>query len=69
MLASTALRDDQKREAADLLNELTENTAKPPEQRRAASVMKAIAAGFEHLVGNAHHLVALWTAIAPRLGF
>jgi hypothetical protein len=67
ILASAALNDDQKREAADLLNEVIEDAAKPPQQRRSRAVMNRIAGGLGQVLSQAANLATLWTAIEPHL--
>ena len=67
IFASGTLNNAQKQEAADLLNEVAEDAAKPPEQRRSRVVMKTIATGLGQVLGHAADLYTLWTAIEPHL--
>lgn len=67
VLASNALDAVQKQEAADLLKEVVEDVAKPPEQRRSRAVMKTIASGLSQVLSHAADIYALWAAIEPNL--
>jgi hypothetical protein len=61
------LNNGQKQEAADLLNEVVEDLAKPPQQRRPRAVMKSITVGLGHVLSHAADLFTLWTAIEAHL--
>jgi hypothetical protein len=67
IIASPELTPQQKQEAADLLNEVTEKEAKPPTQRRSKTAMKAIATGLGHVLANAANLAKIWEAIGPHI--
>ena len=69
ILQSTALDDAQKREAADLLNEVVKDVATPPQERRSRAVMRTIAQGLSQALSHTADLYTLWTAIAPHLPF
>lgn len=69
ILASTTLETARKQEAADLLREVVEDVAKPPQQRRSRVVMKTIGAGLGVVLSHAADLATLWTAIEPHLHF
>ena len=67
IIASTVITAAQKQEAVELLNEVADDAAKPPQQRRARSAMKTIAAGLGQVLSHAADLYTLWTAIEPHL--
>ena len=67
VLASTTLESARKQEAADLLNELVQDAAKPADQRRSRTVMAAIGAGLAQVLSVSADLYTLWTGIAPAL--
>jgi hypothetical protein len=67
IIASTTLNRDQKQEAADLLNEVVEDVAKPPQQRRSRAVMKTITVALGQMLSHAADLYTLWTAVEPHL--
>lgn len=64
ILASSTLEKSQKQEAADLINELAADEAKPPQKRRSRAVMRAVAIGLGQLLSTSADVYTLWTAIA-----
>src|SRR5207247_23293 len=69
VLRSEALDATQKREAADLLNEVVEDAATPSPQRKSRTVMKTIGTGLGQVLSHSADLYTLWTAVAPYLPF
>lgn len=67
IIASSILNPTQKQEAVDLLNEVAEDVAKPPQQRRSRTAMKMIVTGLGQVLSSAADLYTLWTAIGPHL--
>jgi hypothetical protein len=67
IIASPALTNTKKREAVDLLNEITDDAAKPAHRRRPRPVMLAIATGLGAVLSHVGDLCTLWTAIASHL--
>jgi len=67
ILKSNDLTDDDKRAAADLLNEVVADTTKGPAQRSPRVVMKAVANGLGQVLSKAAQLATLWKAIEPHL--
>ena len=67
ILASDTLTDDQKRGAAELLNEVVAEATKSAAPRRPRVVMQAIATGLGNVLARAAQLATLWKAIEPHL--
>lgn len=67
ILTSNDLTDDDKREAADLLNEVVADATKDPAQRSSRVVMKAVASGLGQVLSKAAQLAAIWKVIEPHL--
>jgi hypothetical protein len=67
ILASNELTDDDKRDAADLLNEVVADAAKSPAQRSPRAVMKTIASGLAQVLAKAAQLASIWKAIEPHV--
>lgn len=67
ILTSDILTDDEKRDAAELLNEVVAEVTKDQNQRRPRVVMQAIANGLGQVLSRAAELATLWTAIEPQL--
>jgi len=67
ILASDTLTDDEKRGAAELLNEVVAEATKSAAERRPRVVMQAIATGLGNVLAKAAQLATLWKAIEPHL--
>ena len=61
ILRSAELTDDEKRDAAELLREVTSG------EKRPRVVLQSIATGLGHVLTRAAQLATLWKAIEPQL--
>jgi len=64
IIASKELTDEQKRDAADLVSEMTDGIAKGGRSRAA---MKAVATALSQMLAHSADLWTLWTAIEPHV--
>jgi hypothetical protein len=67
ILASDELTDDDKRNAAELLNEVVAEATKSGTERRSRVVMQTIANGLGQVLAKAAQLASIWKAIEPHL--
>lgn len=67
VIASTTLDATQKQEAADLLNEVVGEAARPERRRRPRAIMNAIVGALSQLLSHSADFYTLWTAIHPHL--
>ena len=66
-MASDTLTDNEKRDAAELLNEVVAEATKSGAERRPRVVMQTIANGLGQVLAKAAQLATLWKAIEPHL--
>jgi len=67
IINSPALDQTQKQQAADLITEVVDDVARPPQQRRSRAVMMAITNALGQVLAHAADLYTLWEAVQKHL--
>lgn len=64
---SKEIGEDQRKEALELLEDVSDQAAQPPEKRSRSGVIKAVLDSLSNLAGTATSLEKAWAAWEPHL--